>query len=97
MKDEIKTPQEKQTNVEEIVEVEKVPINRWADEHAQFTEVQRKQRIINLTVQARTRLKRGQYDELFTLTEELLYLDPDNANANSLIRRAKSKMAEPPQ
>jgi len=97
----IVVPGEKQKSLEEakrleetrLAEIKAQKAKQRALENANLTPDEKRQKIVNLTVQARTKLKKGKYLEVIDMAEELLSLDPDHKEAKVLIERAnKAKL-----
>jgi len=91
-------PSEKQKSAEEVTKSEEArqaelkaqKLVQWALDNAQLTPEQKRQKIVNLTVQARTLVKKGASQKAIDMAEELLFLDPENKEAPKLIEKANS-------
>jgi len=97
-------PGEKQKTLEQAKRLEEArqaemkaqKVKQWALENANLTPEEKQHKIVNLTVQARTRIKKGKYQEAIDMAEEILTLDHGHTEAKVLIEKAnKAKLGTP--
>jgi len=87
-------PKVTQQQVPEVIEkIETVVKTESPKEIAEEAAEEKRLKIVNLTVQARTKLIKGEYQKVVDMAQEILGLDPEHREAKTLIEKASVKIS----